>query len=100
MGPLNRRLRALERRFGDKDFKSGAPPVDADGLPDWDDSGLTLAVYDRACGSAPDEDLTPEELETRHRVAPYLEVLRRMERDEKAEEEGSPVTQQAHRPDG
>lgn len=84
MGPLNRRLRALERRIGDKDFKSGAPPVDSEGMPDWDGAGLTRDVYERACGGAPDEELTPEELETRHRVAPYLEVLRRMERDEKA----------------
>jgi hypothetical protein len=85
MGPLNRRLRALERRLGDKDFKSGAPPVDADGMPCWGGSEpLSPDGYTRALGDLPDEDLTDEELETRARLSPYLALFKRLERDEKA----------------
>ena len=34
-----------------------------------------------AMGFAPDEDLTAEELEARHRLSPYIEVFERMEQD-------------------
>ncbi len=86
MGPLDRRLRALERRVGDKAFNSGGPPVDADGLPDWDGSGLSLDSYARLLGDSPDSDLTDEELATRNRLSPYREVFSRLE------EEGEDVT--------
>ena len=93
MGGARREIRRLRDalRMDDQTFKAGAPPVDEFGMPDWTGDSLTRDVYERACGGAPDEELSDAELETRHRVAPYLEVLRRMERDEKAEE-GSPVT--------
>lgn len=91
MGAIARRLRALERRIGDKDFNSGAPPVDEDGLPCWGGSeSLTVESYTKALGSQPDEELSGEELATRHRLAPYIEVFERL--DEKSEEEGEPVT--------
>lgn len=70
MGPLGRRLRALERRVGDRDFKAGAPNVDEDGLPVWDGTpGLSVESYTKAMGSAPADELTPEELEARDRLA-------------------------------
>lgn len=89
MGPLNRRLRALERRIGDRAFTSGGPPLDEDGLPDWTGTGLSLDAYTRILGDSPDADLTAEELETRHQLAPYAAVFERLER---AEEEGETVT--------
>jgi hypothetical protein len=83
MGPLNRRLRALERRVGTKEFRAGAPPLDADGLPDWTGSGLSLDAYARLLDQdMPDADLSAEELETRNRLSPYREVFARLERAE------------------
>ena len=82
MGPLNRRLRALERRLGDRAFTSGGPPLDQDGLPDWDGSGLSLAAYTRLLvGDIPDEELTASELEARARLGPFAELFQRLERD-------------------
>ncbi len=83
MGPLARRLRALERRVGgSREFRAGAPPVDEDGLPDWDGSGLSLDAYARLLDQdIPDADLSAEELETRNRLSPYREVFERLDRD-------------------
>lgn len=81
MGPLSRRLRALERRIGPRDFNSGGPPVDEFGMPDWNGDGLSLDAYTRILGDSPDEELTPPELETRNRLAPFAEVFARLDRD-------------------
>lgn len=86
MGALNRRLRALERRIVDKDFRASAPPLDSEGMPNWDGSTpLTAEGFMRAMGFAPDEELSAEELETRKRLAPFAEVFETLQRDEKAE---------------
>lgn len=84
MGALGRRLRALERRIGPRDFNSGGPPLDEDGLPCWGGTpGLSLDGYAKALDQdIPAEDLTPQELETRHRLAPFAEVFRRLEEPE------------------
>ncbi len=87
MGPLNRRLRALERRLGDRAFTSGGPPVDENGLPDWTGTGLSVEAYSRLLGDLPDEELTDEELSTRHRLAPFAEVFERLDRDATEKEE-------------
>ena len=87
MGAMSRRLRALERRVGgSREFRAGAPPVDEDGLPDWTADGLSLDAYSRLLGDSPDADLTPAELETRRRLAPFAEVFERLEKDENEEE--------------
>jgi hypothetical protein len=71
MGPLNRRLRALERRIVDKDFRASAPPLDPDGLPNWDGAvPLTTEAFMKALGCSPDEDLTDEEIATRNGISP------------------------------
>lgn len=82
MGPLNRRLRALERRLGDRAFTSGGPPVDEDGLPDWTGDGLSLDAYARLLGDSPDAELTPAELETRHQLAPFRGVFEQLDATE------------------
>lgn len=85
MGPLSRRLRALERRIGPRDFNSGGPPLDEDGLPDWTGTGLPVESYSRLLdGDVPDAELTPQELETRNRLAPFASVFERLQRDEEA----------------
>ncbi len=88
MGALGRRLRALERRIGDSDFKGSAPPLDPDGLPNWDDSEpLSVESYMRALGFEPDEELSEAEADARSRLSPYAEVFEQLQRDE-TEEEG------------
>ena len=89
MGPLDRRLRALERRLGDRAFTSGGPPVDEHGLPDWTGDGLSLDSYSRLLGDLPDDALNDEELETRNRLAPFASVFEQLQRDE---EEGEDVS--------
>jgi hypothetical protein len=76
----------LERRIGPRDFNSGGPPLDADGLPCWDGKpGLSVDSYARLLDQAiPDEDLSGEELATRERLSPYSEVFARLEETEKA----------------
>lgn len=89
MGPLNRRLRALERRVGDRAFTSGGPPLDSEGLPIWDGSvPLTVESYMRAMGFSPDEELTETEVETRDRLSPYAEIFERLDQDA-TEEDGT-----------
>ncbi len=79
---MNRRLRALERRIVDKDFRSSAPPLDEDGMPCWGGTpGLSVESYTKALGASPDEELTGEELETRKRLAPFADLFERMERE-------------------
>jgi hypothetical protein len=78
---LRDKLRADER-----DFRSAAPPLDEDGLPDWDGTpGLSLDGYTRALGDVPDAALSDEELETRERLAPYAAVFSRLEETEEDE---------------
>ena len=89
MGTLARRLRALERRVGDRAFTSGGPPLDQDGLPCWDGKpGLSVEAYSQLLGDVPNEELSGEELETRNRLAPYAEVFSRL--DETEEETVTP----------
>lgn len=93
MGPLNRRLRALERRIGDHgDFRLGAPPVDSEGLPVWDArEPLSLDGYARVLdGDIPDAELTAEERSARARLSPYRALFERLGREE-AEKEGAAV---------
>lgn len=81
MGAMNRRLRALERRLGDRDFNAGGPPLDEDGLPNWDDSTpLTTDGYMRALGCSPDEELTTAEAEARARLSPYMQVFANLDK--------------------
>ncbi len=82
MGPLDRRLRALERKVGDRAFTSGGPPVDEEGMPSWDGSDLSLESYERALGDLADEELTEAELAARNRLSPYAAVFEQL--DEKA----------------
>jgi hypothetical protein len=77
----------LERRVGDRTFNSGGPPVDENGLPDWTGDGLSVEAYSRILGDLPDEELTPPELETRHRLAPFAELFQRLDETGKAEVE-------------
>ncbi len=86
---MNRRLRALERRIGDRAFTSGGPPVDENGWPDWTGDGLSLDGYTKALGDSPDAELTPAELETRQRLAPYASVFEQLQRDATEKEEES-----------
>ncbi len=80
MGALGRRLRALERRIGDSDFKGSAPPLDADGLPNWDGcEPLSVEGYMRALGFEPDEQLTDSERDARTRLAPYAHLFAEMD---------------------
>lgn len=90
MGPIARRLRALERRIGDRDFNAGGPPLDEDGLPCWDGTpGLPVESYTKALGASPDADLTEPELEARDRLVPYREVFDRLARDATEKEAGT-----------
>lgn len=88
MGPLNRRLRALERRVGDRGFNAGGPPLDEDELPRWDDSEpLGVDGYMKAVDlDLPDEALTEAEAEARARLAPYASLFERLQRAETEEE--------------
>lgn len=88
MGAMSRRLRALERRVGgSREFRAGAPPVDEDGLPRWDDSEpLGVDGYMKAVDlDLPDEALTEAEAEARARLAPYASVFEQLARDENEE---------------
>lgn len=89
MGPLGRRLRALERRVGDRDFNAGGPPLAEDGLPDWDGPGLNVDSYKRLLNAdTPNEELSDEEIAARDRLSPYAAVFARLaeEASQKTEE--------------
>lgn len=89
MHGARRELKRLRNklRAEDREFRAAAPPVDESGLPDWDNSGLSLAVYERALdGDTPDEELTEDELATRRRLAPFASVFARLGREESEEE--------------
>lgn len=82
-------IKRLRDRLAERDFRAGAPPLDPDGLPNWDGSEpLTTEGYTKALGDSPDEDLSAEEAAARERLSPYREVFERLQRDatEKAEE--------------
>lgn len=89
MDGARREIEKLRVKLDERDFRGGAPPLVQDGLPDWDGSDLSLDGYERALGASPDEQLTPQELETRRRLAPYAEVFQRLGREK---EEGEDVT--------
>lgn len=90
MDSVKREIQRLRRKLveDERDFRAAAPPLDQDGLPMWDGEGLPEDVYERACGDLPDEELTPEELEVRRRLAPYALVFALIER-EATEEAGT-----------
>ncbi len=71
-------------RAEDREFRAAAPPLDEDGLPEWDGPGVPLEGYERALGSTPDEELTDEELEVRDRLSPYAELFAQLLLDEKS----------------
>jgi hypothetical protein len=77
-----REIQRLRRKLveDERDFRAAAPPLDEDGLPRWDGPGVPLEGYERACGGAPDEELTPEELEVRDRLSPYIEVFANLDK--------------------
>lgn len=88
-----REIHRLRARMAqeDREFRAEAPPLDEDGLPNWDGSEpLSVESYRKAMGVSPDEELSDAELETRKRLSPYHALFQRMGR-EKAEEKGEPV---------
>lgn len=93
MDGARRELHRLRQklRAEDREFRSEAPPVDADGLPVWDGGEpLSLHGYERALdGDLPNADLTAEELEARDRLVPYREVFDRLARDATEKEAGT-----------
>ncbi len=86
MDGARREINRLRARILERDFRAGAPPLDADGLPNWGGSEpLSVEGYMTAMGFAPDAELTPQELATRERLSPYREVFSRLDETEKAE---------------
>jgi hypothetical protein len=85
---LKREIRRLRLKVYERDFRSAAPPLDEDGLPNWGGDGLSVESYSRLLDQdTPDEELTPSELETRHQLAPYASVFSRLEETENEEDE-------------
>ncbi len=85
---LKREIKRLRDRLVQRDFRSSAPQLDADGLPMWDGSTpLTTEAFMKALGCSPDKELTEPELETRRRLAPFAEVFHRLDREKAAKEE-------------
>ena len=85
MDGARREIQKLRLKLAERDFRAGAPPVDEDGLPNWDGSEpLSAEAFMKALGCALDEELTEAELETRHRLAPFASVFARLQRDENA----------------
>jgi hypothetical protein len=83
MHGARREIKRLRDRLVERDFRAGAPALDQDGLPVWDDGEpLTTEGYAKALGDSPDSDLTDEELATRNRLSPYREVFSRLESSE------------------
>jgi hypothetical protein len=75
-------IKRLRDKMIERDFRAGAPPLDADGLPIWDGSTpLTTEGFMKALGCSLDEELTEPELEARHRLSPYAEVFEQLQRD-------------------
>lgn len=88
MGGARREIRRLrdKLRAEDKDFRAAAPPVDADGLPDWTGDSLSVESYSRLLdGGVPDEELSEPEREARQRLSPYREVFSRLDATEEDE---------------
>ncbi len=84
-------IKRLRDRIVERDFRSTAPLLDEDGLPNWSGGEpLTTEGYAKALGDSPDADLSDEELETRRRLAPFASVFARLERHEN--EEGEDVS--------
>lgn len=82
MHGARREIRKLRLKLGERDFRGGAPPLDQDGLPRWDDAEpLTIESYMRAMGFPPDAELTNAELAARQRLSPYAEVFQQLQRD-------------------
>jgi hypothetical protein len=88
MDGARREIQKLRLKLGERDFRGGAPPLDQDGLPRWDDAEpLTTEGYMAALGFAPDEELTEPELAARHRLSPYAAVFEKLRRDATEKEE-------------
>lgn len=86
MDGVKREIRRLRRNLDERDFRAGAPALDQDGLPMWDGGEpLTTEGYAKALGDSLDSDLTPQELEARNRLGPYIEVFETLQRDENEE---------------
>ncbi len=83
MDGARREIRKLRLKLAERDFRAGAPPLDEDDLPMWGgEEPLTTEGYAKALDQGvPAEDLTPQELETRHRLAPYASVFSRLEEE-------------------
>jgi hypothetical protein len=77
---VKREIRRLRDRILERDFRSAAPPLDEDGLPNWSGGEpLTTEGYAKALGDSPDAALSDEELETRHRLAPFRGVFEQLD---------------------
>lgn len=88
---LKREIRRLRLKVYERDFRSSAPPLDADGLPDWTGDGLSVESYSRLLdGDVPNEELSGEELETRNRLSPFASVFARLERENAGGEDVTP----------
>jgi hypothetical protein len=76
-------IKRLRARLVERDFRSSAPLLDQDGLPNWPGSEpLTTEGYAKALDQdTPDEDLSGEELATRTRLSPYSHVFDRLDRE-------------------
>ncbi len=86
MDGARREINRLRARILERDFRSAAPLLDEDGLPNWSGGEpLTTEGYERACGDIPAERLSDEELEARNRLSPFREVFSRLGETEKAE---------------
>jgi hypothetical protein len=83
---VKREIRRLRDRLVERDFRSSAPLLDEDGLPNWSGGeSLTTEGYAKALAAdVPDDDLTEAELATRERLSPYASVFSRLEETEKA----------------
>lgn len=80
---LKREIKKLRDKMIERDFRAGAPPLDLDGLPNWDDSEpLSVESYMRALGFEPDEELSEAEADARERLGPFAEVFETLQRDE------------------
>ncbi len=84
MDGARREKKRLRARILERDFRSSAPLLDEDGLPNWGGGvPLSVAAYTRLLDQdVPDADLSDEELEARNRLSPFREVFERLDETE------------------